>query len=449
MYLFVALATLPLFFGTAHHLTWYLALSVLTLLAGCFVWVGSSRVLASDHSSDDRTSHKERLDTPPAYAKLVRKERYALLLLVGITTLAAGYHLVVARSPHPLFGMTLESHSGLALLGVLSGVLFLIIPTLVFSIADCSLLKRSVILSGVGASVIALLHWGNDDGTFLWLFSPEHVFETDRARWPFVNPNHLAAFLLAPLGLAAHELIRHSLQLLLGGRIGPMPSSGARRSSQITTLLLPGFAVLFCAAALLATQSRAGWLAATTMLCLILLHEVALMKLPTRERIGIGGALVVVAFAAVWGLLTSDRLASLTANRIDYATAYGSDDIRFKYWADASQLLTEQPLLGIGPGAFAHQIERVARPELAGLNPVYLHNDVYQFLLEYGLFAFAAAAWLAWLLITPISLNFQAIFIGALITANFDFPFRIGAILIQWGIVLALARLTRIKASRP
>jgi hypothetical protein len=44
-----------------------------------------------------------------------------------------------------------------------------------------------LILSGALVSVTALSHWFYDTGKLFWMFEPDHVFTSVRARWPFVN----------------------------------------------------------------------------------------------------------------------------------------------------------------------------------------------------------------------------------------------------------------------
>ena len=86
-----------------------------------------------------------------------------------------------------------------------------------FRNAPALLIKR-IISAAVMVSIIALAHWFYDSGRLFWIFEPNTVVPSDRARWPFVNSNSLAQFLCLPLmlliGLMIERWQKRSLKLL-------------------------------------------------------------------------------------------------------------------------------------------------------------------------------------------------------------------------------------------
>ncbi len=142
---------------------------------------------------------------------------------------------------------------------------------------------------------------------------------------------------------------------------------------------------------------------------------------------------------AVGALSNFEQVDEIISERLSAAATHTGQDARFMYYVDSLRLLQERPLTGAGPEGFKREVERIVRPELSGLNPVYLHNDVLQIFVEYGvlvgtlvIFAIGIGFWTA-----PITLKFC--FYSLIIFSCFDFPWRIGALIGQCGMLWALA----------
>ena len=67
---------------------------------------------------------------------------------------------------------------------------------------------------------------------------------------------------------------------------------------------------------------------------------------------------------------------------------------RVYMWRSGAAMLTERPLLGIGPGGVKRQYERFALPEAIKKRTGHLHNTPLQILVERGLLGLAAWLWI-------------------------------------------------------
>jgi O-antigen ligase len=115
-------------------------------------------------------------------------------------------------------------------------------------------------------------------------------------------------------------------------------------------------------------------------------------------------------------------------------------------------LLKAHAWLGVGPGGWLAQFPSVMEKDLSGLNPVYLHSDLLQGLIEFGivglivpLFLLAIFVWRGvralrrarsaerYLVIAVLSG-----LLGAMVGAGLDFPLRMPAIVFALCAYLAL-----------
>ncbi len=368
-------------------------------------------------------------------------ERSAFVLfslsIVAITI----YHFLFVTVTHPILGAIHPTRELSPLFGFLSGVVLLLTPVFLFESTDGRILRRAIELSGISVSIVALAHWFSDKGLLFWTFAPEYVFESTRARWPFVNPNHLAAFLLAPFFISLNQIvtwIASAIQVLSNH-----PRTQKAKISRIP--LLGSLTLLFCFITLLAAQSRTSWFAATIGIGIIIVRRVLRSEFSSKQRLALIAASIATAGMMLVALSMSEQVEDIIGDRLEFAASSSSEDLRLKYFADSLDLIRKYPWIGVGPGGFTREIETVARPELAGLKPVYLHNDVLQVFVEYGAFV----GMLLLVLIGAIFRNatFPKIvcFFGILIVSLLDFPFRLGALVAQIGFIFALDKTSRIK----
>jgi hypothetical protein len=301
-----------------------------------------------------------------------------------------------------------------------------------------------LVLSGTLVSITALSHWFYDTGKLFWLFEPDHVFTSVRARWPFVNSNHLAHFLLPVFFLIAGALSVTLIELrdlaLTTQRANKrswalLVASTRVQHRLIRVGLLLGLAVAstLCIAASL---SRGSWLAMGVALAVFLLRDFIFGKDPlpkaswaddvarlsepnespdietsalhsrksrkkgrskathiTREQIArtfslvslygrpaLGIAAAVLVYFFLYG-----RGSELFADRLEYGLMHSQDDMRWQLYQDTLPLIRDHIFLGVGAGAWAKVHPQYMATALSGINPVYLHSDPLQFLAEMGI----------------------------------------------------------------
>lgn len=363
---------------------------------------------------------------------------------------------------------------------------------------------------GLGISAIALSHWFTDNGKLFWVFAPEFVEAGTRARWPFVNPNHLAAFLI-PLFFVA--LSRFSV--FFGSLIPLHAIRSRRRLPSLSTIVSDQmiqdrfiravFRATFAMTILMtigATLSRAAWFACG--LGLFTLSIIQLTRawyapakdesisevdqdterstalsyskqkrssgLNRRKRSPIPGEdkrfllwlpftikLAVTAAAVgmfILFLSTSETAASRITDRIQFGLTHSLADIRWELLGASAKLFQSHPFFGVGLGGWREAINPYLPVGLAGLNPVYLHSDPAQLLVEVGLVGVLPFLFLGLVIgvrsflavknlprESILRLPLICIISGgvALVTVTFfDFPMRIPAVLAIAAFYLAL-----------
>jgi len=336
-------------------------------------------------------------------------------------------------------------------------------------------------------SLIALGHWFYDSGLLFGIFEPEHVFVSERARWPFVNSNHLGHFLLPLFFLSLGSLILQFHSFYESRMGGPplmriLPQLLAEKSqSKIAALCFYLFLPLVFCLAILASLSRSSWFGfAIGLLIFTFFTPRAKGKsetvAPTKHRkyadhfslhpLGfriahrsfkiVAHSLIkpfsVIAAMILIYFFISGRGADLVEGRIEYGLLYSLDDMRWKLFENSLPMIKEHLLWGVGPGQWRHLFPRYMDSLLAGVNPVYLHSDPLQLLAESGLLgtlliivtcilfigrAFTHSASLSFRdKVLKTSLISGLISLG--IASWFDFPFRIPAILSCAAALLAL-----------
>ncbi len=154
-----------------------------------------------------------------------------------------------------------------------------------------------------------------------------------------------------------------------------------------------GIAIVLLFGAILATLSRGA---------LVGLAVLLLWAVITR-RIGFGGtvalvlstlALIGLAFT-LWSSVINERLEE--KNRIGAANV----ESRAAFWSAAERMAMDNPVLGVGPGAFSTEAKNYVRNSPIELEDPLVHNSYLEILAEDGPFALLlflgmlAAAWIA------------------------------------------------------
>lgn len=258
------------------------------------------------------------------------------------------------------------------------------------------------------------------------LYLSPSVHWARRASGPFVNPNHLCAFLILGLCLALG---------LLGSRL-------PRRQR-----LLAAGAALLQLVAIVATRSRAGIVATLVGAGLALL----ILGSGTRRR-ALGAALGLLVLLGGLGLSDSEglrgRLASAGQER-----SFGLG-ARTETWALAAGRVRAAPLLGEGLGSFDLQSQARLDPERRRwTRPGAAHNDYLELagdvgvpaagLASLGLFVLLGRAWGRTRRARGTSRALQAGALGGLLGvlahSAFDFPLHQPGIALLAVLALALA----------
>lgn len=215
------------------------------------------------------------------------------------------------------------------------------------------------VLVGLGTllSLYAVMQLLGGSERVLWLIRPAGYAR--RAGATFVNPNHLAGFLvqLVPLALG---------QVFLG-----RTKAGAWK-------VFHGYAAAMMLLGIAATMSRGGWLATAVVLALFFTW------LAFRRRhlrlVSISCAGVIVIGATLFTVFNEKARA-----RIESAGTEGHQEsgIRSYVWKPAVRMWREHAWLGVGPGQFDVHFPAY-RPPSVQVSPGYAHNEYLNTLVDYG-----------------------------------------------------------------
>ena len=426
----VLLTSLPICFGGVHAKVWLSAHILAFGLAATYLFFARPASVNSFLSGS------------------VSRAVLSGLLIFAAYSIAQWLMLSLWQKPHPVLGFVPLHSFPLHGWNAVSEVVFVaatfFAARIWLDLAKSATSMLCTALSGIAfaVSLIALSHWFYDNGKLFWVFEPDNVFVTQRARWPFVNSNNLGHFLLPLFFLLCARVMIHSSaikRIATGESFGkrePLSRVISSRRMQSRAIRL-FFALVFCGSLLLSiigTLSRGCWLGlAIGILGFMLLsgrssniegEELASTKITDphhhssaeyfeplevgfdrisasgkhrRRRSSVNPALALtarvsfllkpVAIVMALGLFLlflRGRGQDLFLDRLDYGLMYSKDDLRFQLYRDTLPMISDHFLFGVGPGAWSSEYPRYMSPQLSGLNPVYLHSDPLQLLTESG-----------------------------------------------------------------
>jgi O-antigen ligase len=175
----------------------------------------------------------------------------------------------------------------------------------------------------------------------------------------YINPNHLAGFLELVVPLAFTYAI-------------------ASRAQPVLKVVL-AYAGLVMLAGLVVSMSRAGWVAAGTVL---LVMFVVLALRSTHRWVALG--LLAVAVAAGFYFLPKSFVLKKRWELVTRDLSEGrTTDVRPALWRAALDLWRENPWWGIGPGHFDYRFRQVRPVEIQN-RPDRVHNDYLNTLVDWG-----------------------------------------------------------------
>lgn len=366
-----------------------------------------------------------------------------VVLLFGI--LNATFHLIFSPAA-PVEGVqafTLEPVRFVNFILSLSSIALLITIASQLNPKEQNKICSIGIASGVIVSTIALMHWLSDNGRLFWIFEPSFIFETNRARWPFVNSNHLGAFLIIPYFLCLSRFVSYSQIInksLEATRFSSYLSSTARilKIKDFPTTVAYGVALIWIGIAITATLSRAVVSSVVILTVITVIFDASRNNTRTRKIIYWAFGLIVL----VGAMILVDQ-SELIQSRLYYKLIASKDDIRWQMYEESIPLLS---LLGVGFGGWERSFFQIASPAFVGLNPEYLHSDILQFAIESGILCVFIILFLLRGVIKDIFVSiystsskyYAAGIIGVFLAACFDFPFRMPSILWIFSIFLVI-----------
>jgi len=484
---------LPLFFGGVHPSV-YLSVEIL-------IFAGVALMLAV---------HPKSLVNACSSSSAVRMTLLSFVLFAALASGSLIFRMFNEIS-HPILGVI---HTGPSIeqLGIVVkdlvfaiGLFALMCGFLFSSPRNPSRVRNWILTSAAFVSLTALSHWFYDNGLLFWTFEPENVFQSERARWPFVNSDHLAHFSLLVLFPLLGFLEESALQFR-ESKGGPKPKrmldalTRRRFQWQLVRFLSVCMLLLCVVLAILGTQSRGSWFALGVTLVLYILgsgraktacsasgrapadlmeksgahatHDkrgrhrsrrrsaeetisaqidlaAIILRRLYRPLLFIGALLVITFFL-------NERGRELVAGRIEYGLLYSMDDIRWAMYENSWPMFLSAPFWGVGLGYWDKLYSQFTTLALADLNPVYLHSDPLQLLIEVGLIGILPLLFLGIYLIRTTSrlilckadASLHALKLRVLggvcalfsftLAGLFDFPFRIPALLSLYLITLAM-----------
>jgi O-antigen ligase len=466
---------LTISFGGVHKLNYLATQIILFLSAAAVLWYAAGR----------SQSH----DGPLPVSSLV-------VLSFGWLCIGIPFLAGIGASGPP--GVAPSTYQRILSPATLSHLQFTFFLGLSFLLLRFGLLNRAKKGTGMLSSIavltacIALAHWLSDNGKLFWYFSPRNEFASPRVRWPFVNADHLAHFLIPGLFLLIGQLrmalgnlahFTQHYQPTRKNKVGNLFSS-QRFQSRLTHLLALSVGLLLIGIAIAGSLSRAAWAAISVGVVGLLLFERFILPprnndtqpspnadqlsryAPRSRERSIRGRpfdlwstlrrwvrpfLFVIALLAFLFFL-NERGRELFADRLEYGLLHTKDDIRWQMYRDTLPAISEHLWFGVGIGNWEPYFRHSMDPLLAGINPVYLHSDPLQLITEVGLVGFApllilflmgSRAAIQKIRTSPhdraVRLSSLLLAIWCVLGAScFDFPFRIPAIALQFTLLLAM-----------
>lgn len=432
--LFLLFLLLPICFGGVHSTT-YLPLYFFSTCCAALA------LLVAGHQPEQEDGRHPAISLPSI----------CLIVFSGYLLIHTAFFAYTLAAPPDLAGRDL-ARTIYYLTQCIAPIAFLCIFSLTLNLlrqAHTQTLQLLISLScasGIVVAAIALSHWVSDNGRLFWIFEPEHIFVSNRARWPFVNANHLAHFLLIPFFIAIAQFLTRKDSFMHALRKAQSSSRyrTARFLSNSTTQSilfrcgLRASGILIILLAIIASISRGGWIGVCMGSAVFFFLEGRIAKTVSQSwsrNVPKQGSQKVQSTSRddispdhgehsrsrrrrrrsskrrisrkvynehFFSLLKNSRLWTLLAavllviallnNRgielIDKRLALGltssKSEIRFQLYRDSLPMLQDNILFGVGWKNWARLFPGHMSESIAGINPVYLHSDPLELAIELG-----------------------------------------------------------------
>lgn len=309
---------------------------------------------------------------------------------------------------------------------------------------------RTVLVTGLVISLVGLAEQLFPNGKPLWIFSP---YDWGNGRpWgarcfgPFANPDHFADYLAMVWPFA------------LAGMLFPNLLGKVR--DRIAVPILSGTVGLVVLAALLATASRGGWLAAIVGSAVVfaLASRLPVAVQPAILRRGKRGSRLILLGVAMVATLCFASLFTSSASRTEADARFHSAVYQESLWnrtqpaRDSIAMIRDFPFFGVGLGVWPEIYPKYAPAPWEGVYMNAAHDEYVQFLAEVGLVGLVLGGGLLVLATTRVASGLMSVapdlfptaaacagaLAGIAIHSLFDFPLRIPANAILATICLAI-----------
>jgi O-antigen ligase len=215
---------------------------------------------------------------------------------------------------------------------------------------------HGLVLVGMLVSAYALIQCLQESNRVLWAERPASYLK--RYGGTFVNPNHLAGFLLLVMPLA-------------------LANAFLSRGSAIVKVL-HGYAALVMMAGIAVTMSRGGWIG--TLVALVVFSS-WLWRRP-QFRIPLAAFGVLLAVGVILFVSNSDK-ARARIEAVNVAGRADSGLSRRWIWEPAWKMGADHRMYGVGPAHFDVRFPAY-RTVPNQIDPQHVHNEYLELLVDYG-----------------------------------------------------------------
>jgi O-antigen ligase/tetratricopeptide (TPR) repeat protein len=249
----------------------------------------------------------------------------------------------------------------------------------------------ALLATGLTVSCIAILERVFWNGKILWIFVPYDWGRAwpdamNRARGPFVNPDHFGSYLNMVLPIAIAGVV--------------FPTFLVRRNSEPFRVFC-AVTVLVASLALLLSLSRAGWIGAVIgFYSLVELSTfIPREKRPALFRLSWKAAVPLCALALVVIIATSSLVAGGSGRQAadqrlqETLSQHRSLEFRVGVWRDTLPMVRDFPLFGIGLGTFQDIFAHYKKPPWMANSIREAHNDYLELLASTGVLGFGLLGW--------------------------------------------------------
>jgi O-antigen ligase/Flp pilus assembly protein TadD len=310
----------------------------------------------------------------------------------------------------------------------------------------------AVLVTALVVACIGILERVFWNGKILWVFVPYDWGRAmpdamDRARGPFVNPDHFGSYLNLVIPVAIAGVL--------------FPTFVVRKSSGEAFRVFCAAVVLIASTALLLTLSRAGWIGAIVGVgaLVFMAHFIprakrpALLKLSWKIAVPICAAMLVIVFLTSSLFVGAQGRHQADVRLMETVSQHQSLHFRLDVWRNSLGIVRSFPLFGIGLGSFPDIFPHFQRAPWSWQAAREAHNDYLELLIGTGAIGFALLAWFFIAVIIRLYRGIRALPpdvlpIGAALTAGmaalafqefFDFNLQIPAVAVLMTLFLALA----------